>query len=182
MKIQNISKVCAAVALTLSAASISTAIAAPAKSLNDLGSLTTEAANGRYIVTFKNNAHNALSKTGQSVFNATSARSAMQKNGAKVKVELSKHRAIAAELNGKALAALQNDPNVASVVVDAKRYASSLYENDAGNPNDTQVTPYAIYQSQANQLSLQSGQKVCVIDSGLDASNPDFDRSVKTVG
>ncbi len=67
-----------------------------------------------------------------------------------------------------------------SMEVDAKRFAFALYNDDAGDPSSQQLTPYAIYQSQANQLSLQSGQKVCVIDSGLDASNNDFDWSVIT--
>ena len=58
--------------------------------------------------------------------------------------------------------------------VDAKRYPLSLYNDDAGDPTAQQLTPYAVYQSQANQLSLQSGQKVCIIDSGLDRSNTDF--------
>ncbi|MFT4926018.1 MAG: serine protease, partial [Phenylobacterium sp.] len=43
-----------------------------------------------------------------------------------------------------------------------------------GNPNSQQIIPYAIPQAQGDQLTLQSGMKVCVIDSGLDRSNPDF--------
>jgi subtilisin family serine protease len=64
--------------------------------------------------------------------------------------------------------------------VDAIRSPFSLFNDDAGDPNAQQVTPYAIYQSQANQLSLQAGQKVCIIDSGLDISNTDFDWGVIT--
>ena len=39
-----------------------------------------------------------------------------------------------------------------------------------------QITPYAVYQSEADQLTFQAsaGMKVCVIDSGLDRSNTDF--------
>ncbi|MFT5163376.1 MAG: serine protease [Alteromonadaceae bacterium] len=177
MKTLKISKVCAAVACTLA---LSTAAMAASQDSNQLKSATAATDSVRYIVTFKNDSHNAVSKTGQSVFNAASARSAIQSKGAKIKRELSKHRAIAAELSPQAAKALRNDPSVASMEVDQKRYASSLYNNTAGNPNDVQVTPYAIIQSQADQLALQSGQKVCVIDSGLDASNPDFDRSVIT--
>ena len=176
MRIQNISKVCAAVtcALTLSATAV---VAAPAKSLNDLGAHSSEAANGRYIVRFKSTSHNVMSKTGQTVFNTAAAKSSIEKTGAKIKVDLSKHRAIAAELSQSAVKALRNDPTVEAVEVDAVRKFKSLYNDDAGNPNTEQLTPYAIYQSQANQLSLQSGMKVCVIDSGLDQSNEDFNRS-----
>jgi subtilisin family serine protease len=39
-----------------------------------------------------------------------------------------------------------------------------------------QITPYAVYQSQADQVTFDAnaGMKVCVIDSGLDSTNPDF--------
>ena len=57
---------------------------------------------------------------------------------------------------------------------DHKRFPLAIYNDDAGNPMTQQITPYAIYQSQGDQLTLQAGQKVCVIDSGLDASNTDF--------
>ena len=178
MRIHSISKVCAAVActLTLSTPLVSTAFAA--EGIKDLNahSNTTQ----RYIVKFKNSSHNALSKSGQQVFNAASAKSAMQSKGARIKLELTKHRAIAAELSPKALSELRNDPNVAYIELDRVRTFKSLYNDDAGNPNNTQITPYAIKQSQADQLTLQGGMKVCVIDSGLDASNPDFDRSVIT--
>lgn len=49
--------------------------------------------------------------------------------------------------------------------------------DDSGNPMTQQVTPYAVYQSQANQVAFNAsaGMKVCIIDSGLDASNTDFE-------
>ena len=52
----------------------------------------------------------------------------------------------------------------------------SAYSDDAGNPMTQQITPYAVYQSQANQVNFNAnaGMKVCVIDSGLDNSNTDF--------
>ncbi|MFT4925806.1 MAG: serine protease [Phenylobacterium sp.] len=184
MTIQNISKVCAAItcALTLSTVT-STAIAAPSQALK-LVSAPEVATSGRYIVRFKNTAHNVVSKnTGNSIsasattFSAASAKTALQSKGAKIKLALPKHRAIAVELSAKALTELRNDPSVLDIEVDQPRYLKSLYNDGAGNPNSVQVTPYAIIQSQADQLTLNSGMKVCVIDSGLDSSNADFNRS-----
>jgi serine protease len=64
------------------------------------------------------------------------------------------------------------------IEVDARRMPLSIYNDDAGDPNSQQLTPYALYQSQAVELQAAgydlSGQKVCIIDSGLDASNTDF--------
>jgi subtilisin family serine protease len=90
---------------------------------------------------------------------------------------------IAATFNGKSLAdvrGIMNSPHVRLVEEDARRIPLSIFNDDAGDPTQTQLTPYAIYQSQANQLTLQSGQKVCIIDSGLDQSNNDFNWSAIT--
>ncbi|MFC3033390.1 S8 family serine peptidase [Pseudoalteromonas fenneropenaei] len=86
---------------------------------------------------------------------------------------------IAATFAGKSLdqvKGLLNNPHVKLVEEDFKRHAMGIYNDDAGNPMTQQVTPYAVYQSQANQVTFDAnaGMKVCVIDSGLDASNPDF--------
>ena len=86
----------------------------------------------------------------------------------------------AAELNENGKSAMRGRGGFKSMEVDAKRYQFTLFNDDAGDPTVQQLTPYAIYQSQADQLSLQSGQKVCVIDSGLDQSNNDFDWNVIT--
>ena len=53
----------------------------------------------------------------------------------------------------------------------------AVYADDLGNPMTEQLTPYAVYQSQANLVNFNpgAGMKVCVIDSGLDRSNIDFD-------
>ena len=63
-----------------------------------------------------------------------------------------------------------------SMETDHKRFPLSIYSDSAGDPNATQVTPYGVVQSQTDQVTLQpgSGQKVCIIDSGLDDSNQDF--------
>ena len=52
----------------------------------------------------------------------------------------------------------------------------SVYSDSVGNPRTEQLTPYAVVQSQADQVSFNAnaGMKVCVIDSGLDRSNQDF--------
>ncbi|MCL1035825.1 S8 family serine peptidase [Shewanella submarina] len=85
---------------------------------------------------------------------------------------------LAATFSGKDLEqvkGLLNNPHIKLIEEDAKRQLLS-YSDDIGDPRQTQVTPYAVYQSQANQLTLQAntGMKVCVIDSGLDRSNQDF--------
>lgn len=70
--------------------------------------------------------------------------------------------------------------------VDAKRFPMG-YADSAGNPNSTQVYPYNYYQVEGDLLTLQAGQKVCVIDSGIaretgetGGGNIDFDFSVIT--
>jgi len=86
---------------------------------------------------------------------------------------------IAASFTGKDLAqvkGLLNNPHIKLVEVDQKRALMSIYNDDAGEPMAGQITPYAVYQSQADQVSFNgaAGMKVCVIDSGLDRSNTDF--------
>lgn len=65
-----------------------------------------------------------------------------------------------------------------SIETDERRYPllESGYSDGAGDPRLQQVTPYSIKQSQADQVSFNAnaGIKVCVIDSGLDATNLDF--------
>ncbi|MCB1582083.1 MAG: S8 family serine peptidase [Marinicella sp.] len=70
--------------------------------------------------------------------------------------------------------------------VDAKRFLMG-YADSAGNPNSVQVYPYNYYQVEGDQLTLQAGQKVCIIDSGIaretgetGGGNLDFDFSVIT--
>lgn len=87
---------------------------------------------------------------------------------------------IAAQFNGKSLSEIKgllNNPHIRLVEADVVRKPLAIYNDDLGNPMAEQLTPYAVYQSQANQvaLNLGAGMKVCVIDSGLDRSNVDFD-------
>lgn len=85
----------------------------------------------------------------------------------------------AASFEGKSLSevkGLLNNPHVELIEVDHKRHLMSAYSDDAGNPMTQQITPYSVYQSQADQVNFNAnaGMKVCVIDSGLDRSNQDF--------
>ncbi|MAA94804.1 MAG: peptidase S8 [Rheinheimera sp.] len=96
---------------------------------------------------------------------------------------------IAAQFSGKTLSEIKgllNNPHIKLVEADVKRYSMALFNDDAGNPATQQLTPYAVYQSQANQVSLNLGnaKRVCVIDSGLardtgetGGGNNDFDWS-----
>jgi subtilisin family serine protease len=100
-----------------------------------------------------------------------------RKLGGEIKVD--SQGFIAATFSGKSLAdvkGLLNNPHIKLIEEDQVRKPSALFNDDIGNPMDKQITPYAVYQSQADQLSLNtaSNMKVCVIDSGLDSSNPDF--------
>ena len=87
---------------------------------------------------------------------------------------------LAASFAGKDLESVKgllNNPHIKVIEEDHRRIPLSVYNDDAGNPMTGQVTPYAVYQSQANQVNFNAsaGMKVCVIDSGLDRSNPDFE-------
>lgn len=87
---------------------------------------------------------------------------------------------IAATFSGKDLAqvkGLLNNPHIKLIEADQRRQLMSVYSDDADNPMTQQVTPYAVYQSQANQVAFNAsaGMKVCIIDSGLDATNTDFE-------
>ncbi|QDP00091.1 S8 family serine peptidase [Thalassotalea sp. PS06] len=86
---------------------------------------------------------------------------------------------IAADFAGKDLSEIKgllNNPHIKLVEADQKRKLFAAFNDDAGNPETQQLTPYAVYQSQADQVSFNpsSGVKVCVIDSGLDINNNDF--------
>lgn len=106
------------------------------------------------------------------------------------KLNLDSKGFIAATFEGKSLdqvKGLMNNPFVRRIEEDFRRYPTALYNDDAGDPTAGQLTPYAVYQSQANQLTLMPGQKVCVIDSGIAGSpgetggkNNDFNWGVIT--
>lgn len=86
---------------------------------------------------------------------------------------------IAAQFNGKSVSEIKgllNNPHIELVEEDMLRKPMAIYADDLGNPMTEQLTPYAVYQSQANLVNFNAGagMKVCVIDSGLDRSNIDF--------
>ncbi len=100
-----------------------------------------------------------------------------KKLGADINVEGQEF--FAATFTGKDLEAVKgllNNPHIQLIEEDAKRKLLS-YNDDIGDARETQLTPYAVYQSQADLLTFQPNTeiKVCVIDSGLDRSNDDFD-------
>lgn len=128
-------------------------------------SATAQAANDRYIIQVDNS-------------NKGVVKALAQQLGGEINVD--SNGFIAATFSGKSLSevkGLLNNPHIKLVEEDQLRKPSALFNDDIGNPMVQQVTPYAVYQSQANQLSLNTaaGMKVCVIDSGLDISNTDFD-------
>ncbi|MHC9512079.1 S8 family serine peptidase [Kangiella sp. M94] len=107
------------------------------------------------------------------------------KKGHQVKVE--GNGWFAAEMDEKGKSAIRGKKGFKSMEADHKRFPLAIWNDDAGDPSTQQLTPYAIYQSQADQLSLMPGQKVCVIDSGIAGGNGetggknfDFDWSVIT--
>ena len=100
-----------------------------------------------------------------------------KKLGGNIKVDANGF--FAAEFTGKNLAevkGLLNNPHIKLIENDLRRVPLAVYNDDAGNPMTQQINPYAIYQSEANLVTFNpnAGMKVCVIDSGLDRSNQDF--------
>ncbi|GAA4359968.1 S8 family serine peptidase [Kangiella marina] len=93
----------------------------------------------------------------------------------------------AVDLDEKGKSSIRGQKGFKKMEKDLKRFPMAIYNDDAGDPTAQQLTPYAVYQSQADQLVLQGGQKVCVIDSGIAGAqgetggkNNDFDWSVIT--
>ena len=110
----------------------------------------------RYIVKFHDGARG-------------NAENAVRAAGGSVKLQISGTNAMAVSVPAAALNGLRNNPNIEYIEQDHPRFPMALFNDDAGDPTTTQLTPYAIYQSQANQvaLNLASAKTVCVIDSGL---------------
>ena len=122
------------------------------------------AANDRYIIQVDNNSKGIVKAL------------AKQSGG---EIQLDSNGFIAATFAGKSLdqvKGLMNNPHVKLVEEDVIRSAKGIWNDDAGDPMTQQVAPYGYYQGQADQVTFNSGagMKVCVIDSGLDSSNTDF--------
>ncbi|MDP2561636.1 S8 family serine peptidase [Psychrobium sp. 1_MG-2023] len=125
---------------------------------------TAQAADQRYIIQVDNQ-HKGLIKA------------LSKKMGGELQVDAQGF--IAATFNGKSLTqvkGLLKNPHITLIEEDQRRIPFAAFNDDAGDPSVTQVTPYSIYQSQADQLTYQTNTatKVCIIDSGLDRSNSDF--------
>ncbi len=87
---------------------------------------------------------------------------------------------VAVEFAGKSFDEVKgifNNPHIELIEKDQLRKPMGLFNDTTGNPMQQQVTPYAVFQSQANLVSFNpaTAPKVCIIDSGLDRSNVDFE-------
>lgn len=85
----------------------------------------------------------------------------------------------AASFDGHDLASVKgllNNPHINLIEKDFPRNFFNLYQDDIGDAMLQQITPYAVYQAQADHVLFDANAdiKVCVIDSGLDQSNSDF--------
>lgn len=123
------------------------------------------AANDRYIIQVDNNSKGIVKALAKQM-------------GADVHVDAQGF--IAATFSGKSLAdvkGLMNNPHVKLVEEDQLRKPMALFNDDLGDPVAQQLMPYAVKQAQADQLNFNanSAVKVCIIDSGLDSSNADFE-------
>jgi len=101
----------------------------------------------------------------------------IKKTGGQVNVD--SNGFVAATFDSADLASIKgllNNPHIKLIEADQPRKLLAQYSDDVGNPATEQLTPYAVYQSQADQVTFDAsaGMKVCVIDSGLDRSNQDF--------
>lgn len=129
--------------------------------------ISANAADNRYIIKVDNN-------------NKGVVKALAKKLGAAVNVD--GNGFFAATFSGKSLddvKGLMNNPHIQVVEEDHRRMPLSIYNDALSNPSDstnTQMTPYAVVQSQANLLNFNAsaGMKVCIIDSGLDSTNNDF--------
>lgn len=154
--------------VSLLAASVANAVAAPADSLR----LTAEQASSqRYIIKYKEAGLSKERALQQSKANKQQALAALSDNGARLSRQgvrvhklLAKRNALAAELNPVMLARLKADPTVEYVERDLPRFPMM------------QQIPYGFTMVQADQVSdeFASNQTVCVIDSGLGLPHEDF--------
>lgn len=127
-------------------------------------SFAVNAANDRYIIQVDN------SKKGV-------VKALAKKLGAEINVD--SEGFFAATFSGQDLdqvKGLMNNPHIKLIEEDQIRKPMSVWSDDAGDPMIQQVTPYGYYQAEAGMVSFDAnaGMKVCVIDSGLDSTNPDF--------
>ena len=125
----------------------------------------------RFIVQYKINQTFALNQSTSDHQLATIKHNMVQSLAASVHAdvvqELPSINGVALVLNADQKAALQNNPNVASVEVDPKRYLLA------------ETTPYGINMVQAKLLSdaMSGNRKVCIMDTGYTLNHPDLPSS-----
>lgn len=125
----------------------------------------------RFIVKYKINQTFALNQSTSDHQLATIKHNMVQSLAASVHAdvvqELPSINGVALVLNADQKAALQNNPNVASVEVDPKRYLLA------------ETTPYGINMVQAKLLSdaMSGNRKVCIMDTGYTLNHPDLPSS-----
>lgn len=165
-------RVASAVLLAVAALSLGTsATAAEPKALTGAKALTAAQLKAqdkvRVIVSFRAGAGPA-------------GRSAAAAAGARTVVDLAEANAVAVEIPRKALSLLQRSKHVESVEEDVTRH---LFATPAKRSSATpmvasgpQTVPYGISMVQADQLpdASASNRKLCIIDSGIDASHEDL--------
>ena len=107
-------------------------------------------------------------------------RSAVAAAGGRTVVDLAEVNSVAVEIPRRALGLLQRSKHVESVEEDVvRRVMGSVSKAASAKPmvaSGPQVVPYGITMVQADQLpdSLAANRKLCIIDSGIDASHEDL--------
>jgi len=109
---------------------------------------------------------------------AAAARSAVAKAGGRVVADLSEVNGLAIELPAAAVRQLQQHASIEFVEDDAPRHAfakTSAGTNGAAQ-SPAQTVPYGISMVQADRVSdaFASDRKLCIVDSGIDASHEDL--------
>ena len=125
------------------------------------------AENTRYIVKYKSD---QISQ-GRSAVQAERGNqlSSINQYSAKASYLLNKHASEVAYLSDESVARLRANKNIELLEEDLKRLPLSIWNDEAGDPTIQQLTPYGVFQAQANQLTLNmaNAKTVCVIDAGI---------------
>lgn len=104
------------------------------------------------------------------------ARAAVAAAQGDIKLAIDGMDALAIEVPATALAGLQRNPHVEYVEEDVKRYPLALTTPSSAPYASGQWVPYGIKMVQADQLpdDLAGNRKICIIDSGINASHEDL--------
>ena len=115
---------------------------------------------------------------------AANGKAALKAANAVIKVDLSSHNAVAAQIPDGKVGAIAGHPSVRSVEIDERRYPISMVRTlpsgaDKGVAADgssaPEVIPYGVTMVQAEGFrgNVAGDMKVCVIDSGYDLGHED---------